>query len=87
MKRSEETIKTISLSAFTDSNSTTTSPTVCLTTLVVVKAGACGKTGLGYTYADITRARLISDLLATVVEGNDALNVTANRVCNARRNP
>ena len=34
------------------------------TTLVLVRATAAGKRGLGYTYADIATGRLISDSLA-----------------------
>lgn len=45
------------------------------TTLVVVEATAANVTGLGYTYADTSTARLIKDLLAGVVEGCDAMNV------------
>lgn len=43
------------------------------TTLVVVHARAAGEAGLGYTYADVSTARLIQSKLAGVVCGRDAL--------------
>lgn len=43
------------------------------TTIVVVHARGGGKTGLGYTYADLSTAMLIESKLATVVEGLDAM--------------
>ncbi len=45
------------------------------TTIVVVEATAGGKTGLGYTYADSSTARLIGDTLVDVVKGRDAMGV------------
>ncbi len=42
------------------------------TTIVVVHAHAAGVSGLGYTYADVSTARLIETKLAEVVEGRDA---------------
>ncbi|MFT3768223.1 MAG: enolase C-terminal domain-like protein [Minicystis sp.] len=45
------------------------------TTLVVVHAAAGGSRGLGYTYADVATARLVSDRLAGLVRGHDALDV------------
>lgn len=45
------------------------------TTLVVVEVSAGGQGGLGYTYADTATARLITDHLAAVVEGRDAMAV------------
>ena len=45
------------------------------TTLVVVHATAGGVTGLGYTYADVTAARLIEQLLSGVVTGRDAMDI------------
>jgi L-alanine-DL-glutamate epimerase-like enolase superfamily enzyme len=48
------------------------------TTLVLVRASAADRTGLGYTYADTATARLIQDLLSQVVKGRDAMAVTAN---------
>ena len=43
------------------------------TTIVVVHAHAGGRTGLGYTYADVSTAELITTKLAGVVEGTDAM--------------
>jgi L-alanine-DL-glutamate epimerase-like enolase superfamily enzyme len=48
------------------------------TTLVVVTIEAAGHSGLGYTYADTATATLIRDLLAWVIEGRDALDITTN---------
>jgi L-alanine-DL-glutamate epimerase-like enolase superfamily enzyme len=47
------------------------------TTLVLVEASAGGATGLGFSYADTSTARLIHDTLAKVVVGCDAMNVPA----------
>jgi L-alanine-DL-glutamate epimerase-like enolase superfamily enzyme len=47
------------------------------TTMVLVHARGGDKIGLGYTYADGSTAVLIQDKLAAVVEGVDALDVTA----------
>jgi L-alanine-DL-glutamate epimerase-like enolase superfamily enzyme len=47
------------------------------TTLVVVRASAAGRHGLGYTYADTATAHLIHDLLTPRVLGSDALDVPA----------
>ncbi|HUI84056.1 MAG TPA: enolase C-terminal domain-like protein [Candidatus Binatia bacterium] len=44
------------------------------TTLVLVQAGAGGKQGTGYTYADSATAALIRDTLSPVVVGADALS-------------
>jgi L-alanine-DL-glutamate epimerase-like enolase superfamily enzyme len=44
------------------------------TTLVLVEAAAGGLTGLGYTYADQSTARLIIDALTRVVCGMDAMS-------------
>ena len=43
------------------------------TTLVVVHAHGAGECGLGYTYADVSTAKLISSKLAGVVRGSDAM--------------
>jgi L-alanine-DL-glutamate epimerase-like enolase superfamily enzyme len=43
------------------------------TTLVVVHAAAAGERGLGYTYADVSTAKLIDSKLADVVRDRDAL--------------
>lgn len=45
------------------------------TTLVLVEVEAGGRIGLGYTYADIGTARVISDKLAGVVRGLDVLDI------------
>ncbi len=45
------------------------------TTLVLVEATAGGVTSLGYTYADLSTARLIKELLSDVVIGRDAMSV------------
>ena len=42
------------------------------TTIVVVHAHAAGVAGLGYTYADVSTAKLIESKLAGVVQGGDA---------------
>lgn len=47
------------------------------TTLVLVEVRAGGKTGLGYTYADVAAARLVQSKLSGVVAGRDAMDVTA----------
>ena len=47
------------------------------TTLVVVKASAGTLTGIGYTYADRATAALISNQLAQVVTGRDAMAIPA----------
>ncbi len=45
------------------------------TTIVIVEATAGGQTGLGFSYADTSTARLIAELLASVVTGRDALGI------------
>jgi L-alanine-DL-glutamate epimerase-like enolase superfamily enzyme len=47
------------------------------TTIVVVEAHAGGATGLGYTYGDVASAAVISSTLREVVQGRDAMRVTA----------
>jgi len=47
------------------------------TTLVVVNASAGDKVGIGYTYADVATAQLISDALLPVIRGTDAMSVPA----------
>ncbi len=42
------------------------------TTIVVVHARAAGEWGLGYTYADVSTAKLIESKLAGIVRGHDA---------------
>ncbi|MGO9495928.1 MAG: enolase C-terminal domain-like protein [Solirubrobacteraceae bacterium] len=43
------------------------------TTIVVVHARGGGECGLGYTYADVSTAKLIASKLAGVVHGHDAM--------------
>jgi L-alanine-DL-glutamate epimerase-like enolase superfamily enzyme len=45
------------------------------TTLVLVEARAAGQTGIGYTYGATPVATLVRDLLASVVERRDAMDV------------
>jgi L-alanine-DL-glutamate epimerase-like enolase superfamily enzyme len=45
------------------------------TTLVIVALSAGGRSGLGYTYADSSTAKLIDDHLKRVVVGHDAMSV------------
>ncbi len=45
------------------------------TTLVLVEANAGETTGIGFTYADTSTARLISDSLGKVVHGVDAMDI------------
>lgn len=47
------------------------------TTLVLVKADAGGRTGLGYSYADSATAVLVRDTLAPLLVGRDALQTAA----------
>ncbi len=47
------------------------------TTVVVVHARAAGETGLGYTYADVSTAKLIESKLAGTVRGRDAMSPQA----------
>jgi L-alanine-DL-glutamate epimerase-like enolase superfamily enzyme len=47
------------------------------TTLVLVEAGAGDERGIGYTYADVATARLISDRLRAIVVGRDAFDIPA----------
>jgi L-alanine-DL-glutamate epimerase-like enolase superfamily enzyme len=47
------------------------------TTMVLVHAHAGGRTGLGWTYGDVSSATVIRSVLCDVVEGRDAMRVTA----------
>ncbi|HEX6457363.1 MAG TPA: enolase C-terminal domain-like protein [Thermoleophilaceae bacterium] len=47
------------------------------TTLVLVEASAGGETGLGFTYSDVSAAKLIEGKLADSVKGCDALSPQA----------
>ena len=61
------------------------------TTLVLVRSHGGNEYGLGYTYADTATATLIHDLLAGVVQGQDAMapasswNAMASRIRNLGR--
>lgn len=46
------------------------------TTLILVQAAGCGKTGLGYSYSHQAVAALIDDVLAPRVQALDAMAVT-----------
>ncbi len=48
------------------------------TTLVLVHAEAADQIGIGYTYADLATAELISKTLFPLVRGQDAMSVPAN---------
>ncbi len=58
-------------------------------TMVLVRAAAGGKTGMGWTYAPAATADLVEGLLGHAVHGVDALNVPAAAAAMARtvRNP
>src|SRR4051812_23813728 len=45
------------------------------TTAVIVQVAAGGSTGVGYTYASATAARLVDTVLAPVVMGEDAFAI------------
>jgi L-alanine-DL-glutamate epimerase-like enolase superfamily enzyme len=47
------------------------------TTIVIVHVIAAGETGLGYSYADETTAKLIQTLLADVIHGKNAMDIPA----------
>jgi L-alanine-DL-glutamate epimerase-like enolase superfamily enzyme len=47
-----------------------------ITTLVLVEVTAGGKTGIGYSYADISTAKLVKSLLVDVVVGMNSFDVT-----------
>lgn len=46
------------------------------TTVVIVEVVSAGKRGLGYTYADLSTARLVEDRLADVIRGKNAMDVS-----------
>jgi len=48
------------------------------TTMVVVEVEGGGKTGLGYTYGDVSVAKMIESKLRSAVEGRDAMDVQAS---------
>ncbi|MBV9390544.1 MAG: mandelate racemase [Verrucomicrobia bacterium] len=45
------------------------------TTLVLVEVSAGGKTGLGYSYADVATGKLVESMLADVIKGRNALDI------------
>ena len=47
------------------------------TTLVLVEAAAGNKEGIGYSYADVSTAKLVESLLVDVIKGMNALDVPA----------
>src|ERR1044071_5435082 len=47
------------------------------TTLVLVEVSAGGETGLGFTYSDVSAAKLIESKLADTVRGCDAMSPQA----------
>ena len=50
------------------------------TTIVIVEAKSGGTSGIGYTYADVSTAKLIDSLLRGVVEGRDPMDVSGSWV-------
>ena len=48
------------------------------TTIVIVEVDSGSTTGIGYTYADVSTAKLIDTLLAHVVQGRDAMDVSGS---------
>ena len=46
------------------------------TTVVLVRVTAASETGIGYTYADTSTARLIEDKLRPLVKGADVANIS-----------
>jgi L-alanine-DL-glutamate epimerase-like enolase superfamily enzyme len=47
------------------------------TTIVIVHVHAAGEWGLGYTYADVSAAKLVASKLSVIVEGVDAMTPQA----------
>ena len=47
------------------------------TTLVTVHARSAGRTGFGYTYADVSTATLIRESLGSIIRGRNALDIDA----------
>src|SRR5690242_19163583 len=48
------------------------------TTVAMVEVQSGGATGIGYSYADLSTAKLIESLLSTVVEGRDPMDVAGS---------
>jgi L-alanine-DL-glutamate epimerase-like enolase superfamily enzyme len=79
-RRPDTPIRNLRVSAFvvpTDSPESDGTLEWNKTTLVIVEALAANQTGLGYTYADISTAHFITDVLAQTVEGREALDIPA----------
>jgi L-alanine-DL-glutamate epimerase-like enolase superfamily enzyme len=73
-------IETLRVSAFTVPTETPESDGTLKwekTTMVLVEAAAGGKEGIGYSYADVSTAKLVESLLADLVKGMNALDVPA----------
>jgi L-alanine-DL-glutamate epimerase-like enolase superfamily enzyme len=76
----EATIENIEISAFTVPTKSPESDGTFewhATTLVLVHATGGGKTGIGYSYADVSTAHLIEQALAPRIKGMDAFANTA----------
>jgi L-alanine-DL-glutamate epimerase-like enolase superfamily enzyme len=54
------------------------------TTIVIVEAKSGDTSGIGYTYADVSTAKLIDSLLRGVVEGRDPMDVSGSWLAMAR---
>src|SRR4051812_21693491 len=73
---SEIGIDTLEVSAYrvpTDEPESDGTLTWDATTIVIVEVGAGGRTGLGYTYGDLAVATFADTVLASAVQGADAL--------------
>ena len=80
MQRTDYSIKRASTSAYTVATDFPESDgTLCWdkTTLVLVHVNAGEKSGIGYTYADISTAQFISHTLLPLISEMDAMNVPA----------
>ena len=55
------------------------------TTIVVVRATAGGRTGIGYSYTHAAAVRLVCDMLADAVVGRDALDIESAYVAMMQR--
>lgn len=80
-KRVDVAVERLAVSAFTvptDAPESDGTIQWASTTLVLVEAHGGGRVGVGYTYGDVATARLIDGTLSQVVEGGDALAVTAS---------
>lgn len=78
--RGDATIRSLNVSAFTvPTDAPEADGTIAwdATTLVLVEAEAAGIRGIGYSYADEATARFISERLAAIAIGADALAIPA----------